>query len=66
MQKTKQKQTTCSLSKEFIVCDLINILFRMLGCWTTRKQGCLQQKLESLIKDSRVYDSTIKDNRVLD
>jgi len=27
MQKTKQKQTTCSLSKEFIVCDLINILF---------------------------------------
>src|SRR6218665_3594189 len=26
MQKTK-KQTTCSLSKEFIVCDLINILF---------------------------------------
>ena len=27
MQKTKQKQTTCSLSKEFIVSDLINILF---------------------------------------
>ena len=24
--KTKQKQTTCSLSKEFIVCDLINII----------------------------------------
>ena len=22
-----KKQTTCSLSKEFIVCDLINILF---------------------------------------
>ena len=35
MQKAKQKskQQTCSLSKEFIVCDLINILFSIYQKW---------------------------------
>ena len=39
--KTKQKQTTCSLSKEFIVCDLINILFSDLNVtyWVTHDSG---------------------------
>ena len=38
MQKTKQKskqekQTTCGLSKEFIECDLSNILFSIDQKW---------------------------------
>ena len=58
--KTKQKQTTCSLSKEFIVCDLINILFGFLSKMVNFLTESLNEPIDGdfLITSGREFHKT--------